>query len=50
MKACLDPLMRQERAIMEALGATTDPRVAGAKLELRRGGKVLVRLEARHLR
>jgi heat shock protein HslJ len=50
MKACLDPLMRQERAIMNALRATTDPRIAGAELELREGGKVLVRLEARQLR
>ena len=50
MKACLDSLMRQERAILDALRATTDPRVARTELELRGGGNVLARLEARHLR
>jgi hypothetical protein len=42
--------MRLERAILDALRATTDPRIAGTELELRGGGKVRVRLEARHLR
>ena len=50
MNACLDLLMRQERAILDAPRATTDPRIAGTELELRGDGKLLARLEARHLR
>jgi putative lipoprotein len=47
MKACDDRLTRQERAILGALAATTERRSSCTELELRGGGKALLRLQAR---
>jgi putative lipoprotein len=45
--ACPEPLMVQEKNLLEALGAVTNYRLDGDKLELRKGDQVLVRLESR---
>lgn len=50
MMLCTDDLMRQERAVTEALAATTAYRIVGQVLELLDGSTVLARLQAQHLR
>jgi len=47
MMACLEPLMKQEQAFVEALKATSSYRIAGETLELRDGEKVLARFESK---
>jgi heat shock protein HslJ len=44
--ACMDPLMQQEQALIDALQSTTGYRISGAKLELLQQNKVLARFEA----
>jgi putative lipoprotein len=45
--ACPDPMMTQERNLLDALKAVTSYRIDGEKLELRNGDQVLARLESR---
>jgi putative lipoprotein len=47
MMACPEPLMTQERNLLDALGAVTNYRLDGEKLELRKGEQVMARFEAR---
>jgi putative lipoprotein len=47
MMACAEPLMTQEKNLLDALAAVTNYRIDGEKLELRKGDQVLVRFEAR---
>ncbi len=47
MMACSEPLMTQERNLLDALGTVTNYRLDGEKLELRKGDQVLARFEAR---
>ena len=46
MMACLDPLMLQEHAFIEALKSTSTYRIVDATLELSDGGRVLARFES----
>lgn len=50
MMACEEPLMRQETNFVGALNATTNYRIDGEKLELRKGEQVLARFESRYLK
>jgi heat shock protein HslJ len=45
--ACPDPMMTQERNLLDALKAVTSYRIDGEKLELRSGDQVLARFESR---
>ena len=47
MMACPEPLMTQEKNLLEALAAVTNYRLEGEKLEMRKGDQVLARFEAR---
>jgi putative lipoprotein len=47
MMACPEPLMTQEKNLLEALGGVTNYRLDGEKLELRKGDQVMARFEAR---
>jgi heat shock protein HslJ len=46
MMACPEPLMRRERAFVEALEATTAFRIEGETLDLLAGDEVVARLAA----
>jgi len=47
MMACLDPVMKQEQALVEALKATSSYRIVDEVLELRDGDRVLARLDSK---
>ena len=43
---CPDPVMKQERALVDALQTTTSYRIEGSKLELLDGDRVAARFQA----
>ena len=47
MMACPEPLMTQEKNLLDALQAVSNYRIEGDKLELRKGEQLLARFEAR---
>jgi putative lipoprotein len=46
MRACADPIMQQEQAIVSALKATTGYKIDGSTLELRNGDQILAKFQA----
>ena len=46
MKACADPVMQQEQAVLAAIKATTAYKIDGNTLEFKNGDKVLAKFDA----